>query len=418
MQRKSIFGGIFRWLLLLFGLVPAVLLAMQAGIALWNFATAPVLLSELTVEAGTETVPAGDFLTASANAEPTYLAGVSREQLRTPGSYPVSITCSGRHYDAVIHVVDTVAPTGSTVDISSLERMPEAWEFLTEVRDITEVTVAYAETPDMTLNGTQPVTLVLTDTSGNQTTLTAALTLDLDLTPPEITGVRSFLVYQGDTLAYRTGISVTDNRDPAPVLSIDSGKVDLGWPGVYTLTYRATDASGNTAVSETTVTVLEKQHGYVALETVYATADAVLSQIIRDNMTAEDKAKAVFQWIGSHCYYVETTTQSDYYQAAYSLLTQRKGSSFHFASLSRLLLERLEIPNMDVCRLKVQETDTDYYWNLVSVDGGETWYHFDSVPQTEANVSFFLVTDTYLDEYSQEHENFYNRDAALYPATP
>ena len=417
MQRKSIWTGILRWMLLVFGFIPAVLLLIMAALAFYDHATAPVLRTEVTVEAGSVSVDPCAFRTNDQDPDPVFLAGVSREQLCTPGSYAVALQCGRRSYEARVHVVDTVAPTGTTRDLTSQGEMPSADDFIAELHDVTPVSVSYKTMPDMTQNGVQTVSLLLTDSTGNRTTLTATLTLDLDITPPVIDGVHTFLVYQGDTVAYRTGITVTDDRDEAPLLSIDTGMVDLSSPGEYPVIYRATDAAGNTATAETTITVREKLPGYVSLDIIFAEVDAILAKIIKEDMTVRQQCAAIYNWVRSNCYYVNHSEKNDYYQGAYVMMTQRKGDCFNYYSLCKLMFERLGIPHIDVFKVKVRPQDAAHYWHLVSLDGGETWYHFDSVPRLP-EASFFLVTDAYLDAYSEANNDCFNRDKSLYPATP
>jgi hypothetical protein len=81
------------------------------------------------------------------------------------------------------------------------------------------------------------------------------------------------------------------------------------------------------------------------------------------------------------------------------------------------MFERLDIDNIDVRKVKNYEGDADHFWSLVSVDGGETWYHFDATPRIGGG-DFCLITDEALDEYSVNHKNSHNRDKSLYPATP
>ena len=68
--------------------------------------------------------------------------------------------------------------------------------------------------------------------------------------------------------------------------------------------------------------------------------------------------------------------------------------------------------------MKNYEGDSNHYWSLVSLDDGETWYHFDSTPRMGTGDDFCLVTDAFLDAYSAAHKNCHNRDKTLYPATP
>ena len=83
----------------------------------------------------------------------------------------------------------------------------------------------------------------------------------------------------------------------------------------------------------------------------------------------------------------------------------------------KLLMEKLGIPNIDVVKVKNSPNDSNHYWSLVSTAGGETYYHFDMTPRNFP-IEFFLVTDSVMDEFSEEHGGTFNRDKSLYPATP
>lgn len=417
MRNKTVIGSLLGPVILLLTMVPAALLSAWLLYGAARYADTPVLLTEITVEAGTRRLSPAGFRTDPEDPAPKFLRSITRKQLDTPGSYGVLLSCGGQEYDAVIRVVDTVAPAAQAVAVTSLGELPEPEAFVSEIVDATHVTVAYEALPDLTKNGDQTVALVLTDTSGNSSRLEATLTVDLDVTAPQIHGVQSFLLYQGDTVSYRTGVTVTDDRDEAPVLSVDASAVDLSQPGEYTLVYEAKDAAGNTASVETVVTVRQKQPGYVSVETVYAQVDQTLSQIIRDGMTKRQMARAIYDWVRRECAYINHSDKSDYLQGAYLMLTERKGDCFNYYAVCKLMFERLGIETIDVRKVKNYEQDSDHYWLLVSLDG-ENYYHFDPVPRVGDAVEFFLVTDSFLDAYSAAHRNCFNRDKSLYPETP
>jgi len=232
-----------------------------------------------------------------------------------------------------------------------------------------------------------------------------------------ITGVADKFLYVGDTISYMSGVTVTDNMDTEPTLDVDRSKVDLSVPGEYTVIYTATDSAGNTTKLESKVTVLEKKENYVSYETIYQEVDAILAQIIEEDMTLQKKVWAVYVWIRSNCSYVNHSEKDDWMQAAYLMMTEGKGDCFNYYALCKLMLDRLEIPNMDVRKVKNYEGDSDHYWSLVSLDGGNTWYHVDTTPRTDP-ASFCLVTDKFMDDYSATHGKCFNRDKSLYPATP
>ncbi len=244
-----------------------------------------------------------------------------------------------------------------------------------------------------------------------------------DTEAPILVGVKNLEVYLGGTISYKNGVAVTDNADPKPKLEIDNSKVDLNTPGTYEVTYCATDASGNKAAPITvTVTVKVKPDNFVDPEVVYAKADAILSQFIRDDMTNQEKVEAVYVWTrrSVHLTYGSAPKgfdheSADWLQTAYQFLNKEvsKGDCFYFFAVQKLLLQRLNIPTID-CE-KIYDGDSHHYWLLVSIDGGKSYYHFDNVWSN----ALCLVTDAELDAFSAVLDsNPFNRDKTKYPATP
>ncbi len=100
------------------------------------------------------------------------------------------------------------------------------------------------------------------------------------------------------------------------------------------------------------------------------------------------------------------------------MLTTLRGDCYGYFAVAKLMFDRLKIPNIDVVKVKNYEEDSAHFWSLVSIDGGESYYHFDATPRIGDGDDFCLVTDAFLDAYSQAHKNSHNRDTSLYPATP
>lgn len=376
------------------------------------------LTPTVTVEAGQGEVSAEDFL-VDASVEMSVSFVNFSVDYKTPGTYPVTIGCEEYTFQRSVEVVDTTAPTGEVRNLTFfVEPIPQATDFVSNVRDISDVTVSFKTEPDLTVAGDQEVTVLLADAYGNTTELTATLTVILDTVPPVITGVKDILIYQGDAVAYRSGVEVVDDMDEAPKLSIDSSQVDLSQIGTYTVVYTATDASGNTATAEATITVKEKKEGYADLETIYAMADELLPGIVDDTMTKEEQVKAIYKWVKGHMSYSGHSDKSDWHQGAYYAMKHRTGDCFNYFAICKLFFERLGIDNIDVVKVKNYEGDSNHFWSLVSLDGGETWYHFDSTPRMGEGDRFCLVTDAFMDAYSKAHNNCFNRDKSLYPATP
>lgn len=242
--------------------------------------------------------------------------------------------------------------------------------------------------------------------------------LQTDVQAPQITGIRDFAVFTGETISYRQGITVTDDTDAAPQLDVDSTHVDLTTPGIYTVTYTASDASGNRASAKAQVTVLEKPENYVEPDVIQAAADALLDEILAPNMNVREQVCAIYSWAKENLQYGGHSDRADYQQTAYVMLTEKEGDCYGYFALTKLLFERLDIVNVDVRKVKSSETDSDHFWSLVSVDGGDTYYHFDATPRVGQTEELCLVTDTFLDSFDTYHNGCHNRDKSLYPATP
>ena len=239
-----------------------------------------------------------------------------------------------------------------------------------------------------------------------------------DTQPPSLMGVRDRQVYVGDSIAYRDGISVLDAVDPEPELTVDSSQVDLTTPGVYPVTYTSTDASGNTCTAEATVTVLELPEGWAAAEEIDVAVQKLIEALDIRKLDAEAQVRAIYDWAHSQLKYGGHTDRENVRQAAYDMLTKKQGDCYGYFALTKVLFDALEIPNLDVVKVKNQADDSDHFWSLVSVDGGEHYYHFDATPRVGQTESFCLITDEALDAYSTANKNSHNRDTSLYPATP
>ncbi len=153
-------------------------------------------------------------------------------------------------------------------------------------------------------------------------------------------------------------------------------------------------------------------------EFIMETADQLIDEITHDGMTKKQKVNAVYAWLRMNCSYGGHVDRGDYLQAAYSMLTEKRGDCYSYFAASKLLFERMGIDNLDVQKVKKNAKDSNHYWNMVSLDDGKTWYHFDATPRLGNGDDFCMVTDAFLDAYSKAHNNSHNRDKSLYPATP
>ena len=143
-----------------------------------------------------------------------------------------------------------------------------------------------------------------------------------------------------------------------------------------------------------------------------------LDSIIEDSMTTREKVEAIYTWAQTTIRYTGSSYKDDYEVEAHNVFTNHTGDCFSYYAATKVMFDLLEIPNIDVVKVKNHDQDSSHYWSLVSVDGGENHYHFDATPRKGTGDNFCLVTDAFLDAYSEAHQKCHNRDTSLYPATP
>lgn len=135
------------------------------------------VVKEVIVEAGTQTISIENFIKGN-KTEGTFITDLTSLDLNNPNSYEIELQIGNKIYTSLLKVVDTIEPTAKVVNLAVLkDNEIEAQEFVTDIKDVTEVKVSYKQAPDFSLVGDQEVTLVLADTSNNITELNATLTI-------------------------------------------------------------------------------------------------------------------------------------------------------------------------------------------------------------------------------------------------
>lgn len=364
------------------------------------------VLAELEWEVGTPAPIADDFT----------LAGQEKKLLTTdintsqPSRQVVSIEVDGIVYDSILNIVDTVPPVVEVRNLTRFTNTPvSAEDFLVSVEDITAVTAAFAEEPDVTLPGSREVGLVFTDESGNETRVSAVLTLEEDTEPPVITGARDIIYVMGTSISYKKNVTVSDNSGADLQLNVDNSQVNLETEGVYPVTYSAVDHAGNTASITINVTVIPMTYD---VNEVYGYADAVLASIFKDGMTQYEKIRAIYDYVKGNIGYISHSDKGDWVKAAYEGFVKKQGDCYVYACTTKVLLDRAGITNMDIEKIPAK---TMHYWNLVDI--GEGWHHLDTTPRKDHPVIFYW-TEAEMMEYSAKHNNSHNYDHELYPEVP
>lgn len=331
------------------------------------------------------------------------------------GIYPAKVMIGDTTYESNISVTDLTPPKADAVAQSIWQNDSiEASKFVTNIEDMTNVSVTYKETPDFSLVGDQTVKLLLTDEGGNETEIESILTVVKDTESPQIYGVKDNTIYINNPVSFKKGVYVYDNRDGEISVSVDSSQVNQKVAGQYPVVYTATDSSGNTSSKEAIFTVKEMK---VTMEQLEAIADEVLAEITTPDMTLREKAWEIYQYVNTLLTYTGVSDKTDWMYEAYNGFTNKVGDCFTYFAMSELLLNRIGMETMRVERL-TKPGEAKHYWHLVNY--GEGWYHFDACIHIPKLVSFML-TDAEMDAFSARvgKDNYYYRfDKENYPRTP
>lgn len=446
------------------------------------------IVPEVKLEAG-QTPQLEAFFEGKVPESAEFCDSISDADARTPGSYMINLRVRGRSYTSTLTVVDTIAPKAKALTDAetwlNVEPSPESC--ITAPEDATKVSVSWKEAPDVTKGGIVPGVVLLKDAGGNTAEIAVSVLVLTDTGAPVIEGVHDHTVLLGKTVDYSSGVTVTDDYDKAPSLTV-SGKVDFKTVGSYTVTYTASDASGNTSVKSCVVRVVEdktaprisasnfsvylgdsvsylskvsvsddfdpdpkvtvdkskvnlKKLGsydvtYTATDSsgntrsvtvklkvvkratksdeVEKMSKAVLKSIITDSMSDVKKVNAIYKWIKNNIGYTGYSDKSDWIIAAYDGLKNRGGDCYTFFAISKALLTQAGIENIQVTKVPTPSAPTNHYWNLVYVNGG--WYHMDSTPFHKGSNKLCLLTDKELAAYDKKTDWLEHKfDESLYP---
>jgi hypothetical protein len=158
----------------------------------------------------------------------------------------------------VITVQDSTAPViaiiGGAATVECHTSYVDAGATATDNCD-TGVTVTVSGAVDVDVPGAYTLTYTATDDCGNSATATRTVTV-ADTIAPVITVNGGDTTIECHSVYADDGASADDACDGSVAVTL-SGSVDADVPGTYTITYTATDASGNSASATRTVTVVD-----------------------------------------------------------------------------------------------------------------------------------------------------------------
>ncbi|MBE6634538.1 MAG: hypothetical protein E7620_09415 [Ruminococcaceae bacterium] len=297
--------------------------------------------------------------------------------------------------------------------------LPEAEDYFPSLPEGDSVSFAEEIPYAGVQSGENEILLLYKPSRGRRREITVKLTLIRDVQPPVIHGVRDIAAYVGEGVAYRTGITLTDNCGGTVTLNVDSSAVDTSREGVYPVFYEAIDLAGNRAYVESYVHVYLER---ITAELLYSKIDPIIAELGLIGLSKVEQARRIYQFVhtDAHITYVDTSDKTDWMREAYFCLLNRRGDCFSYFALSKAFFERLGIENLDVQRTKGFTEDT-HFWSMINVaeagERGARWYHYDATRLRDVSYSGCLLTDSQVDAFSRLRQNFYLYDRTGYPAT-
>ena len=307
----------------------------------------------------------------------------------------------------VVSVHDAVSANGKVYSIE---------EFADSISDISDVRMSYIKEPDYDKDGIQDVVIRFTDEAGNYIDKSLKLEVYHDTSAPVIYVDDDIYVFWNETIAYKSFAEVEDDYDEELDLEIDNSEVDVTKIGTYPVIYSATDSVGNTTSKTVYFHVMEPDSDEYYLMKANELCDIIISQITYDGMDDLHKVWAVYNYV-REIPYVLTDYTRNYIREGYKMLSEYRGDCYGSYASVKLLLDRMGIMNIPI---QTDESYTRHFWNLVSLDGGSTWYHVDATNWTEWShrPNMCMISDIRLDEISAEHGGTHYHIKSDYPATP
>jgi len=259
--------------------------------------------------------------------------------------------------------------------------------------------VRFAGEPSFSSLGNHTLTVIYTDADGEEHEIPVSMTLAIDQIPPTISGAKDLSVCLGEGIAYRSGVSVSDDFDGPLTLEVDSSLVNASVAGNYPVIYTARDHAGN--VSSVSVTVWIYQEA-VTEEMLWSRVDAIIDQYGMDEFVSKERrAREVFDYVYYGIAYDSTSDKTNWVRAAYEGLKNGRGDCYTYFAVSKAFFVRLGLDTKDIKRTEGIVAER-HYWNLVNIGSAEMpqWYHFDACRLSGTSFRGCLLTDAQLAEYT------------------
>ncbi len=242
-------------------------------------------------------------------------------------------------------------------------------------------------------------------------------------------------VYVGEPVTWRTLVRVSDNC----TLSVDNSQVNISEPGVYTVKYTATNASGKSTTLEVTVIVTKPEYSYYEMEKKFKQKAEELG--ITSNMSKKEMVLAVYNFVNDPSekdkdkanivFKNESNSdrddwENDWIEEAMLAVGDEgsyQGDCYTYYSVSKAFFTVLGIEHVGIERDPSSSEEGTHFWMMVNIGEGkdEQWYYYDATRLAgtfdDGTNNGCLMTLSKLQSYrtSKGGSEFYKFDPTEYP---
>lgn len=252
------------------------------------------------------------------------------------------------------------------------------------------------------------------------------------------------LAYLGQSIAYKSYVTVTDNSENY-TLTVDDSAVNKLAEGSYKVYYTATDEAGNKATY--TLTLIIKRAEYSEEKLMQLVASKASELGITKSMTKVQQIRAIYDFVNDPTasknnanifFNDESNTPSqqlsrenwelDWIEEACRTLSMSRmeGDCYTYYAVSRAFFEYFDIESIGIQRSPTSSESGTHFWSLVNVgtEDAPKWYYYDATRlggsfSTDGTKNGCLMTEAKLNSYvtSDGGREFYKMDKpADFPA--
>ncbi len=231
---------LYLWIIILVLLVSILILQI--------FPTNPIILSSyyLVVEISEKFDPYQNIKAVIGGSIEDVNVDTSKIDFSQPGTYPLTYRYNNIETTITIKLQDTLDIDLEVQELTiDLNMAIDASDLIKNYYNKQRTKVRFKEDYQFDQVGDYPVELEICRENKCTTKQSVVHVLPEDNEAPIINGIRNLSVLKDSDIDLLSSVSVSDNQDDNPVLTIDSSNLDVSKIGDYQVTYYAKDRSNN-----------------------------------------------------------------------------------------------------------------------------------------------------------------------------